>query len=83
MNIGSLNCKFAGKAVIFDSIRAAMVDGFADKEWTATVAIGGAFGLSEGEVEQLKELAMDEEALRAKKARIITPGHPNLDAKYQ
>ena len=31
MDVGSL--KFAGPAVIFDSIRAAMVDGLDDKEW--------------------------------------------------
>jgi len=81
MDVGTL--KFAGSAVIFDSIRAAMVDGLDDKEWTATVAMAGAFGLSAEKIEELKELAMEEEAFRAKKARIVTPGHPCLDVKYQ
>jgi len=81
MDVGSL--KFAGPAVIFDSIRAAMVDGLDDKEYAATVAMAGAFGLSAEKVEELKELALEEEAFRAKKARIVTPGHPCLDAKYQ
>ena len=72
-----------GSAIIFDSIRAAMVDGLDAKEEAAILTIAGAFGIDAATVAELKELADDEEALGAKKAKIIIPGHPCLDAKYQ
>ena len=80
MQIGTL--RFAGTAIIFDSIRAAMVDGLDEKEEAAIIAMGGAFDINAAKVAELKSLAFEEEAFRAKKAKIVTPGHPCLDPKY-
>ena len=81
LNVGTL--RFAANAIIYDSIRAAMADGLDDKEFKATITIGKAFGLSAEKVEEIKELVLEEEALKPKKARLVTPGHPCLDEKYQ
>jgi hypothetical protein len=81
MNIGSL--KFAGKAIVYDSLRASMADGLDAKEDKAIAAIAGAFGVDAAGYAEIKELALAEEAHRAKKAKIILPGHPNLAAKYK
>jgi len=79
MEIGSL--KFAGRAIVYDSIRASMADGIAAKEEVAIKAIAAAFHVED--YDQIKELAMEEEAHRAKKAKLIVADHPNLAAEYQ
>ena len=79
--VGTL--KFAGKAMVYDSIRASMADGLDDKEEIAIQKIAEAFGLDSAGYTELKNIAAEEEALRAKKAKVIVPGHPSLASKYR
>ena len=81
MQIGTL--KFAGRAIIYDAFRSSMIDGLHPDEEKSIVAIATAFDLTEDLVGQLKALAAKEEALRVEKAKLVTPGHPCLDPKYQ
>lgn len=81
MQIGTL--KYAGRAIIYDAFRASMVDGLHPDEEKAIAAIATAFELDLELVSQLKALAIKEEALRAEKAKLVTPDHPCLDPKYK
>jgi hypothetical protein len=81
LELGTL--KFAGKAIVYDSIRASMADGSSGKEEVAIQKIAEAFGLDSAGYTELKNIAAEEEALRAKKAKIIVPGHPCLAPKYR
>ena len=58
MQVGTL--KFAGRAIIFDSIRAAIADGLDPQELQAIAAIAGAFDLDGIVVGQLLALVEEE-----------------------
>jgi len=79
LQIGTL--RFAGKAIVCDSLRASTTDGLDAKEEVAIKAVAAA--LSVEDFDQLKELSVEEEAHRAKKVNLVVPGHPNVAAKRQ
>lgn len=81
LNSGTL--VFAGRAIIFDAFRASMADGLDHKEKHVIVTIAAEFDIDAAMVDEIQKLAEEEEAFRAKKAKLITPGHPNLETKYQ
>jgi len=76
---------FAGRILLYDAIRACSADGdYHEGERAAIHSLGAALRLPDDVVTQIEALIDEEEALKAKRIRLLMPeGHPNLDERYQ
>jgi hypothetical protein len=81
MTIGTL--RFAGPCVVFECIKAAAADGLDDDEMVAIKIIAGKMDVSEDQVQKMKELLAEEEALKKKRISLCIPAHPCLADKYK
>mmetsp|Transcript_5539 Transcript_5539/g.9918 ORF Transcript_5539/g.9918 Transcript_5539/m.9918 type:complete len:183 (-) Transcript_5539:150-698(-) len=73
----------AGVPILHAAITAAFVDGLADGEVAATLAIAKEMGVSEDKVQSLIDLVKEEDALHKKRIKVLFPtGHPCLMRKF-
>jgi hypothetical protein len=81
MQVGIL--RKSGRILVYDAIRASSVERYTDGERVAVRKAAGILGIDEESVAELEQLVMDEEALKARRIKLLMPeGHPNLDARY-
>mmetsp|Transcript_7926 Transcript_7926/g.12800 ORF Transcript_7926/g.12800 Transcript_7926/m.12800 type:complete len:189 (-) Transcript_7926:124-690(-) len=82
MKVGTL--RFAGRAIVFDAIRAASADGLDAKEKEAIYVMGEKFGLTKQCIAKLIQQVEKEEVVKMDRMKLIFPdGHPCLMAKYR
>jgi uncharacterized membrane protein YebE (DUF533 family) len=74
----------SGRILIYDAIRASSADGYTDGERAAVRRAAQSLGIEEATVVELERLVADEEAMKARRIRLLMPaGHPNLDPRFQ
>jgi uncharacterized membrane protein YebE (DUF533 family) len=82
MQLGVL--RQSARILLYDAIRAASSDGYHPGEMKAVRAVARALGVDDETVTELEALAAEEEALKAKRIKILMPqGHPSLHEKYR
>jgi hypothetical protein len=82
MSVGTL--RFAAPIIVYEALKAAAIDGLDAKELRGVYVIAEKMGVLQDQVDKIKDLIAEEEALKKKRiALCVVAGHPCMAEKYK